>query len=298
MLLIAVVLLLGVAPSYVPAAEDPLPSWNDGPVKQAILDFVKATTDAASPTFVPPEERIATFDQDGTLWVEHPMYAQIMFALARVVELAPKHPEWREKEPFKAVIAGDKAAMAKFTLRDLEQIVFATHSGMSVDAFQATVKDWIARAKDPRWKRPYTELVYQPMLEVMRFLRANGYRTYIVTGGGQAFVRDYAGEVYGVPPEQVIGSALETQFTYDKEGKGVLVRPPKLLLNNNLSGKPEDIYLFTGGRPQAAFGNSTGDRQMLEYAQAGEGARLMVMVLHDDAEREYAYGPANGLSDT
>jgi hypothetical protein len=297
-LLIVLVLVLEVTSSNLRAAEDPLPSWNEGAAKQAILDFVKATTDAASPTFVPPEARIATFDQDGTLWVEHPMYAQVMFALARVVELAPKHPEWREKEPFKAVIAGDKAAMAKFTLGDLEQIVFATHSGMSVDAFHATVKDWIARAKDPRWKRPYTELVYQPMLEVMRFLRASGYRTYIVTGGGQAFVRDYAGEVYGVPPEQVIGSALATQFTYDKEGKGVLMRPPKLLLNNNLSGKPEDIYLFTGRRPQAAFGNSTGDRQMLEYAQAGAGARLLVMVLHDDAEREYAYGPANGLSDT
>jgi phosphoglycolate phosphatase-like HAD superfamily hydrolase len=276
-------------------AEDPLSSWNDGPAKQAILDFVKATTDKASTKYVPPEARIATFDQDGTTWVEYPMYTQMIFALDRVVALAPQHPDWKTTEPFKSVLAGDKAAMAKFTKKDLERIIFATHTGMTVDTFQATVKDWIAKAKNPRWKRLYTELVYQPMLEMMRYLRANGYKTYIVTGGGQAFVRVYAEQVYGIPPEQVIGSAVETQFAYAKDGKGILMRPPKLLLNNNFSGKPEDIYLFTGRRPQAAFGNSTGDRQMLEYAQVSGAAALMMLVLHDDGKREYAYGPAAGL---
>ena len=289
-----------VFPIGAPAQTDGnvLPSWNDGPAKQAIVDFVKATTDQSSPNFVRPEDRVATFDQDGTTWVEHPMYTQLMFALDRVVELAPKHPEWKKKQPFKAVIAGDKAAMAKFTTKDLEQIVFATHTGMTVEEFHATVKDWIAKARQSRWDHPYTELVYQPMLELMAYLRSNGFRTYIVTGGGQDFVRVYAQQVYGIPPERIIGSALETEFTYNKEGKGFLMRPPKLLLNNNFSGKPEDIYLFLGQRPQAAFGNSTGDREMLEYTQAGTGAHLMMLVLHDDAKREYAYGPAQGLPDT
>jgi phosphoserine phosphatase len=277
------------------AQTDPLPSWNSGAAKQSIIDFVRVTTDQSSPKFVPPEQRIATFDQDGTLWVEHPMYSQLMFALDQVGVLAPKHPEWKTTEPFKSVLTGDRAAMAKFTMKDLEAIVFATHTGMSVADFQATVKDWTTKAKDPRWKKPFTDLVYQPMLEVMQFLRANGYRTYIVTGGGQEFVRTYAEQVYGVPPEQVIGSALETQYTYDKQGNGLLMRSPKLLLNNNLSGKPEDIYLFIGRRPAAAFGNTSGDQQMLEYAQAGQGASLMMLVLHDDATREYAYGPATGL---
>jgi phosphoserine phosphatase len=280
------------------APPGPLPSWNDGPAKQAIVSFVQATTDRSSASYVPPEARVATFDQDGTLWVEHPIYAQMVFALDRVVALAPQHPEWKTTEPFRTVLSGDKAAMAKLTTKDLEAIVMATHTGMTVDAFQRTVKDWMASAKDPRWKRPYPTLIYQPMLEVMRYLRANGYRTYIVTGGGQDFVRTYSNDVYGVMLDQVIGSALETQYTYDQAGNGVLMRTPQLLLNNDLSGKPEDIYLFLGQRPQAAFGNSTGDRQMLEYTQDRGGARLLMLVLHDDADREYAYGPAQGLPDT
>jgi phosphoserine phosphatase len=279
-------------------AQDPLPSWNDGAAKQAISQFVKTTTDQSSPYYVPPDQRIATFDQDGTTWVEHPMYTQVVFALDRVKTLAPQHPEWKTVQPFAAVLAGDKAAMAKFTLKDLQAIVVATHTGMTVEQFNTIAKDWIAKAKDPRSNRPYTELVYQPMLEVMQYLRANGYRTYIVTGGGQDFVRAYAQSVYGIPPEQVIGSAFETEYTYNLQGQGILMRPPKLLLNNNNSGKAEDIYLFTGRHPKAAFGNSTGDRQMLEYAQAGGGAPLMMLVLHDDAKREYAYGPAQGLPDT
>jgi len=279
-------------------AQDFLPSWNNGPAKQAILNFVKSTTDKSNPNFVPPEQRIATFDQDGTTWVEHPMYTQVVFALDRVVELAPQHPEWKTTAPFSAVLSGDKAAMAKFTMKDLEAILMATHTGMSVEQFQTIVRDWIDKAKDPRWHRPYTELIYQPMLELMQYLRANGYKTYIVTGGGQEFVRAYAEKVYGIPPEQIIGTAIDAQFTYNAAGQGVLMRPAKLLLNDNFSGKPEDIYLFTGRHSKAAFGNSTGDQQMLEYTQAGGGAPLMMLVLHDDATREYAYGPAHGLPDS
>jgi hypothetical protein len=276
-------------------AQDLLPSWNGGRAKEAIVNFVKNTTDSSNPNYVPPEQRIATFDQDGTTWVEQPMYTQFIFAFDRVVALAPQHPEWKTTAPFAAVLAGDKATMAKFTMKDFEAILMATHTGMPVEEFQATVKDWIAGAKDSRWHRPYTTLIYQPMLEVMQYLRANGYKVYMVTGGGQDFVRAYAERVYGIPPEQVIGSALDLHYTYNKAGAGILMRPPKLLLDNNFSGKPEDIYLFLGRHPKAAFGNSAGDQQMLEYAQAGGGTPLIMLVLHDDATREYAYGPARGL---
>ncbi len=221
-----------------------------------------------------------------------------MFALDRVAELAPEHPEWKEKEPFKTVLSGDRAAIAKLSVRDLMEIVFATHAGVTVEAFAAIAADWAGKAKDSRWGRPYTELVYQPMLEVLRLLRAHGYRTYIVTGGGQAFVRSYAERVYGIGPAEVIGSTVTTKYAFDDKDEGVLLREPKLQLDNNNSGKPEDIHLFTGQRPQAAFGNSTGDRQMLEWATGASGKRLGVLVLHDDAEREYAYGPARGLPDT
>ncbi len=280
------------------AAADPLPSWNDGPAKQAILDFVKTTTDKASPKFVAPEDRIATFDQDGTTWVEQPIYSQVLFMFDRVAELAPQHPEWKTKPPFKAIATGDKEAMAKFTLKDIEVLAMATHTGMTTDAFQTIVKDWMAKAKHPRFDEPYPQMVYQPMIEVMKYLRDNGYKTYIVTGGGQDFVRAYAQPVYGIPPEQIIGSALDTQYVYNKEGQGILMRDPKLLLNNNGVGKAEDIYLFIGKHPKAAFGNTEGDREMLEYTQANGGASLEMLVLHDDAAREYAYGPATGLPDT
>ncbi|MBK8210173.1 MAG: haloacid dehalogenase-like hydrolase [Rhodospirillales bacterium] len=279
------------------AADDPLASWNDGPAKQAILEFVSATTEEGSAKFVPPEDRIATFDQDGTLWVSHPLYTQTMFALDRVHELAPKHPEWKRKEPFKAVLAGDRDAMAKFGEGDWAQIVAATHAGMSTEDFLGIVKQWLATARDPRWKRPFTELVHQPMLEVMDYLRANGFRTYIVTGGGQEFVRVYSTQVYGVPPEQVVGSSIATRYEM-RDGKPVLLREPKIFFIDDHAGKAIGINLFIGKRPVAAFGNSGGDREMLEWTQAGDGARLMMLVLHDDAEREYAYGPANGLPDT
>ena len=279
-------------------AADPLPSWNDGPAKKAIADFVRATTDKSSPKFVPPPERIATFDQDGTLWAEHPIYSQVMYCLDRVPAVAAAKPELKDVEPFKTVLSGDREAIAKLTLADLEKIAVVTLTGMTTEQFQAEVKKWIATAKDPRWKRPFTQLTYQPMQEVLRYLRANGYKTYIVTGGGQDFVRVYSENVYGIPSEQVVGSALGTTYSYDKDGKPVLTKEPKLLLNDDNAGKPEGIHLMIGRRPYAAFGNSTGDRQMLEYTKAGNGARLAMLVLHDDATREYAYGPALGLPAT
>jgi phosphoglycolate phosphatase-like HAD superfamily hydrolase len=294
----ALIPLLRIPPALAQEASSQLVSWNDGPAKQAIIEFVHATTDQASPKFVPPEERIATFDQDGTLWVEHPMYAQVVYCLERVPAVVAQRPELKEREPFKVVLSGDREQMAKLSLRDLEEILFTTLTGMPVEVFEAEVKKWIETAKHPRWKRLYTELTYQPMLEVLQYLRANGYRTYIVTGGGQDFVRVYSQQVYGIPPEQVVGTAAGTKYGYDKDGKPFLTKEPKLLLNDNDAGKPEGIHLEIGRRPRAAFGNSTGDRQMLEYTGAGDGARLMVLVLHDDVAREYEYGPARGLPDT
>ena len=279
-------------------ADDPLPSWNDGPAKQAIEEFVKATTTQGSPKFVPPEQRIATFDQDGTLWVEHPMYSQVMYCMDRVGALAKEKPELKKVEPFKTVLSGDREAIAKLPMAQLEKILAATLTGMSTDEFQAEVKQWLAEAKDPRWKKLYTELTYLPMQEVLKYLRANGYKTYIVTGGGQDFVRVYAEQTYGIPPEQIVGTALSTKYGYEKDGKPFLTKEPKLVVNDNDAGKPEGIHLMIGRRPHIAFGNSTGDQQMLEYTKAGDGARLSLLVLHDDAEREYAYGPADGLPDT
>jgi phosphoglycolate phosphatase-like HAD superfamily hydrolase len=279
-------------------AQDPLASWNDGPAKQSIVEFVAKVTKEGSPDFVPPEERIATFDQDGTLWVEHPMYTQIVYCLERVPALVKRRPELKNKEPFKTVLSGNQEAIARLSTNELVEILAATMTGMSVDEFSAEAKKWITEARHPRWKRPYTELTYQPMQEVLQYLRANGYKTYIVTGGGQDFVRVYAEQVYGIPPEQVVGTAGGTKYGYGKDGKPFLTKEPKLLLNDNNAGKPEGIHMMIGRRPVAAFGNSTGDRQMLEYTKAGDGARLAMIVLHDDAEREYAYGPAEGLPDT
>jgi len=275
-----------------------LASWNDGPAKQAIIDFVRATTDASSSKFVPPQERIATFDQDGTLWVEHPMYTQVIYCLDRVPAVVAQKPQFKNREPFKTVLSGDREAMAKLSLPELEEILIATLTGMPVEVFEAEAKKWIETAKHPRWGRLYTELTYQPMLEVLQYLRANGYKTYIVTGGGQDFVRVSSQQLYGIPPEQVVGTASGTKYGYGEDGKPFLTKEPKLLLNDNNAGKPEGIHLEIGRRPRAAFGNSTGDRQMLEYTGAGDGARLMMLLLHDDAQREYAYGPAQGLPDT
>jgi phosphoglycolate phosphatase-like HAD superfamily hydrolase len=284
--------------AFAQADADVLPSWNEGPAKQAIVAFVQATTDPSSPKFVRPEDRIATFDQDGTLWVEHPIYSFVMYALNRVPSVVKAKPSLAKVEPFKTVLSGDREAIAKLSLHDLEKIIAATFTGMSVDEFSAEAKKWIETAQDARWKRPYTQLTYQPMQEVLHYLRDNGYKTYIVTGGGQDFVRVYSEGTYGIPPERVVGTAGRTTYSYNKNGKGFLTKEPKLLLNDNDAGKPEGIHFMIGQRPHAAFGNSTGDRQMLEYTAAGDGARLEMIVLHDDPTREYAYGPAQGLPDT
>jgi hypothetical protein len=294
---VAIVAGLALATQAIPQT-DPLPSWNEGAAKKAIVEFVRVTTDKTSSRFVPPEERIATFDQDGTLWVEHPMYTQVVYCLDRVPAVVKVKPELANVEPFKTVLSGDREAIAKLSTDDLLKILAATMTGMSVDVFKAEAKKWLETARDPRWKRHYTELTYVPMLELLKYLRANGYRTYIVTGGGQDFVRVYSEDVYGVPPEQVVGTAGGTKYSYDQNGKPFLTKEPKLLLNDNNAGKPEGIHLMIGRRPYAAFGNSTGDRQMLEYTKAGDGERLAMLLLHDDAKREYAYGPASGLPDT
>ncbi|HXW72904.1 MAG TPA: HAD family hydrolase [Methylocella sp.] len=280
------------------AANDPLPSWNEGPAKTALLEFVHATTDRDSPKFVPSEERIATFDQDGTTWVSHPMYTQVIFCLERVPALVAKKPQLKNDEPFKTVLSGNWDAIGKLSMPELEKILASTLSGMTVDEFSAEVKKWLETAKHPRYQRPYTDLIYQPMLEVLRYFRENGYKTYIATGGGQDFVRVYSERVYGIPPEQVVGTMGGTKYGYDKHGRPILTKEPKLLLNDNFAGKPEGIHLMIGRRPYAAFGNSTGDRQMLEYTTEDEGLRLGMLVLHDDPVREYAYGPAEGLPDT
>lgn len=277
---------------------DPLPSWGDGTARRAIVDFVHETTDSTSAKYVEPEARIAVFDQDGTLWVEHPMYTQVMYCLDRVPAVVKAKPELANVEPFKTVLSGQRAAIAKLPKDDLMKILTATLTGMSVENFQTDVMQWLQQARDPRWKRPFTELTYLPMIELMKYLRASGYKTYIVTGGGQDFVRVYAEAVYGIPPEQVVGTMGGVSYGYTTSGRPVLTKEPKMLLNDDNAGKPEGIHLMIGRRPYAAWGNSTGDRQMLEYTKAGGGAPLSMLVLHDDATREYAYGPAQGLPDT
>jgi phosphoserine phosphatase len=291
-------LRLGSALAQLAPSAALLSSWNNGPAKQGIFDFVRATIDRSNPNYVMPEDRIAVFDQDGTLWVEHPMYTQVMYCLDRVPLVAAQKPQLKNVEPFKTVLSGNREAVAKLSMQDLEKIMVAALTGMSVDDFQAEASKWIETARHPRWNKLYTELVYQPMLEILRYLRDNAYRIYIVTGGGQDFVRVYAEKVYGIPPEQVVGTAGGTKYGYEADGRPFLTKEPKLLLNDNNAGKPEGIHLMIGRRPYAAFGNSTGDREMLEYTGAGAGARLKMLVLHDDATREYAYGPAQGLPDT
>lgn len=285
--------------TIVAAAEsDPLASWNNGTAKKAIVEFVTNTTNPSHPNFVSSEARIATFDQDGTLWVSHPMYTQVLYCLDRVPLVVKEKPELANKEPFKTVLSKNKEAIAKLTQDDLFKILAVTLSGMNTDQFQDEVKQWLKIAQHPRWKRPYTELTYLPMIELLKYMRANGYKTYIVTGGGQDFVRVYAEGVYGIPPEQIVGTMGGISYGYNKDGKPVLTKEPKLLLNDNDAGKPEAIHIMIGRRPMAAFGNSTGDQQMLEYTKAGDGNRLAMLVLHDDENREYAYGPALDLPDT
>lgn len=281
----------------VAAATDPLPSWSDGASKQAILAFVKQVTTPGTADFVPPAQRIATFDNDGTLWVEHPMYTQLAFALNRIRALAPAHPEWKTTQPFQAVLDNDLAALAAAGDKGLLELVMASHAGMTTEQFAAIVTDWFATARHPRFKRPYTELTYTPMVELLAFLRANDFETYIVSGGGIEFMRPMTEAAYGVPPQQVVGSTIKTSYEV-RDGTPVLVRLPEIDFIDDKAGKPVAINKFIGRRPIAAFGNSAGDREMLEWTGAGAGPRLMMLVLHDDATREYAYGPAKGLGDT
>jgi hypothetical protein len=289
-LLAALIVILGLAWGGQAAAQgsDPLPSWNDGKAKQSIIDFVERVTTSASPDFEPPAERIATFDNDGCLWAEQPMYFQLLFALDRVKAIAPQHPEWREKEPFASLLKGDvKAALAGGEHAMLE-IVTATHAGMTTEEFEQVVKDWGDTARHPTTMRPYTEMVYQPMLEVLAYLRANGFKTFIVSGGGIEFMRPWVERVYGVPPEQVVGSSIKTKFDM-RDGKPVLVRLPELNFIDDKDGKPIGINTHIGRRPIAAFGNSDGDLQMLQWTTAGQGPRFALYVHHTDAEREWAY---------
>jgi phosphoserine phosphatase len=286
------VLLLAASAAF--AQTDPLPSWNDGPAKQSIITFVERVTTPGSPDFVPVPQRVATFDNDGTLWCEQPAPVQLYFALDRVKALAPQHPEWKTTEPFASLLKGDlKTALAGGD-RAMLDLVMATHAGMTTTEFEKIVKDWIATARHPKTGRLYTEMVYQPMLEVLAYLRANGFKVFIVSGGGIEFMRAWAEKVYGIPPEQVIGSSVKTKFEL-RDGKAVLVRLPVLNFNDDKADKPVGINQHIGRRPIAAFGNSVGDQQMLEYTQSGGGARFDLLVLHDDAAREYAYGPALGL---
>jgi phosphoserine phosphatase len=282
------ILVVSFGHSQTARSDDSLPSWNDGPSKRAIVDFVKKVTTKGGSDFVPPAERIAVFDNDGTLWAEQPMYFQLAFAINRVKELAPKHPEWKDKEPFASLLKGDvKGALAGGEHAILE-IVMATHAGMTTEEFEKVVKDWVATAKHPTTKRLYTEMIYQPMLEVLDYLRANGFKTFIVSGGGIEFMRPWTEKVYGIPPEQVIGSSIKTEFEIRNKNP-VLVRLPELNFNDDKKGKPIAINQHIGRRPIAAFGNSDGDLQMLQWTAAGKGSRFCLYVHHTDAEREWAY---------
>jgi phosphoserine phosphatase len=269
-------------------AADPLPSWNDGAAKQTIVNFVTAVTRDGSPDFVPVPQRIATFDNDGTLWCERPMYVQLAFALDRVKAMAPLHPEWKDKQPFKAALEGDMKTLAESGERGLMELVMVTHAGMTSNEFAKIVTDWLATARHPRFNRPYTELVYQPMLELLAYLRANGFKTFIVSGGGVEFMRPWTERVYGIPPEQVVGSSIKTKFEM-RDGRPELFRLPEINFIDDKAGKPVGINEFIGRRPIAAFGNSDGDLEMLQWATMSGGVRLGLIVHHTDAEREYAY---------
>jgi phosphoglycolate phosphatase-like HAD superfamily hydrolase len=270
------------------AQTDPLPSWNDGAVRKSIIDFVARVTTQGD-GFVPIEQRIATFDNDGTLWTEQPYYFQFAFAIDRIKAMAPQHPEWKSKQPFKALLEGDKKALAAAGKDGLLQIVAVTHTGMTTDEFSKTVLEWTASARHPRFNRPYTELVYQPMLELLAYLRANGFKTFIVSGGGIEFMRPWTERVYGIPPEQVVGSSGVVKFQIGANGKPELLKLPKIEFVDDGPGKPVGINRFIGRHPIFAFGNSDGDQQMLEWTAAGGGARFMGLVHHTDAVREYAY---------
>ena len=284
----AVLICVLVFTTTIARAADPLTSWNDGTAKQSIVEFVAKVTKEGSPYYVPAAERIAVFDNDGTLWAEQPMYFQLLFALDRVKALAPQHPEWKTQEPFASLLKGDVKGALAGGEPAIAQIIMATHARMTTDEFNKIVRDWVATARHPRTKRLYTEMVYQPMLELLAYLRANGFKTFIVSGGGVEFMRPWTEKVYGIPPEQVIGSSIKTKYEL-REGKPVLVRLPEINFIDDKAGKPVGIHQYIGRRPIVAFGNSDGDLQMLQWTAAGAGPRLMLLVHHTDAEREWAY---------
>jgi hypothetical protein len=287
--LIAFTAAVALAPVGTARAADPLPSWNDSPAKQSIVDFVGKVTREGSPDFVPVAERIATFDNDGTLWAEQPTYFQVLFALDRVKALAPQHPEWKKKDPFRKLLNTPRDQKVAVTEPELLQIIAATHTSMTTVEFGRIVSDWITTARHPKTGRLCTEMTYQPMLELLAYLRANGFKTFIVSGGGIEFMRPWTEKVYGIPPEQVVGSSVKTRYEL-RDGQPALVRLPEVDFIDDQAGKPVGINQHIGRRPIAAFGNSEGDRQMLEWTQAGGGARLLMLVHHDDAVREFAYG--------
>jgi hypothetical protein len=288
LIVISLVVIALAFTATVAGAQDPLPSWNDGPAKQAIVEFVGKVTKEGGPAYVPVPERIATFDNDGTLWVEQPMYFQLLFALDRVKAMAPQHPEWKGKEPFASLLKGDVKGALAGGEKAIAEIVMVTHADMTTAEFEQIVRDWIAMAKHPKTGKPYTEMVYQPMLELLAYLRANGFKTFIVSGGGIEFMRPWTEKVYGIPPEQVVGSSIKTKYEM-RDGKPVLVRLPGIDFIDDKAGKPVGINSHIGRRPIAAFGNSDGDQQMLEWTQAGGGTRFMGLVHHTDADREWAY---------
>ncbi|WP_368911842.1 HAD family hydrolase [Taklimakanibacter deserti] len=279
----------GMASQGAVAQAEPLPSWNAGPVKQSIVDFVDRVTKEGGADFVPPDRRIATFDNDGTLWAEQPIYFQVAFAIDQVKALAPGHPEWKDKQPFKGIIEGDIKAVMASGEKGVLEIMAATHTGMTTEEFTKTVTDWIATARHPRFDKAYTDLVYKPMLELLGFLRSKGFKTFIVSGGGIEFMRPWTEKTYGIPPEQVVGSSGVVKFEMGPDGKPVLMKEAKVEFIDDGPGKPVGINRFIGRRPIFAFGNSDGDQQMLEWTAAEEGPRFMGLVHHTDAEREWAY---------
>lgn len=284
-LLLAVLQITGIV-----AHSDPLPSWNEGSTKNAILNYMKEITQEGGANYIALQDRIATFDEDGTMWVEQPLYTEYVYSLERVKALAPDHPEWKTTEPFKSILTGDFEAVKDFDMHDIELLIGATHAGMTIEQFHQEVRNWLKVAQHPRFKKPYTELVYQPMLEVMQFFKDNQFQVYIVSGGGQEFMRSFAEKLYGLPSGHIIGTTGKVKYEY-RDGHPVLLKLPEVLFINDKVGKPAGINLVIGKRPVAAFGNSIGDQQMLEWTQSNKLKTIQLLVHHDDAVREYAYGP-------
>ena len=288
-LVFGLLIAMCLAPLLAATQSDPLPSWNDGAAKQSIINFVGRVTESGGADFVPEAQRVAVFDNDGTLWAEQPVYFQLAFAMDEIKKMSGSHPEWRDKQPFKAVLDGDHKALAAAGEHGLLEIMAATHSGMTIETFNTSVVEWLHSARHPRFDRLYTDLVYQPMLELLSYIRANGFKTFIVSGGGVEFMRRFADKVYGIPPEQVVGSSGAVKFEITADGKAELIKEPKIEFIDDGPGKPVGINRFIGRQPIFAFGNSDGDQQMLEYTASGGGARFMGLVHHTDAEREWAY---------